>query len=185
MLALPWRLFDSSEEGLQINNHTLKVVQQANSPDGSGLTVWDCAFVLAKYLEKQAPGLVEGKSVLELGAGTGLVGLAAHFLGAKQVVGASHALVHKLTHAAQCLTDLKYALGNLNSNVVANCAQDGVFCQELDWTKPQDYRKVLRGMLPDVVLMSDIIWLADQAPALVGQLVELCQQFAPETLSFV
>lgn len=80
------------------------------------------------------------------------------------------------------MTDLEYALDNLRSNVAANCAQDGVFCQELDWAKPQDYRQVLRGMRPEVVLMSDIVWLADQAPVLVGQLVAICQQFAPETL---
>ena len=52
------------------------------SPDdilsiGTGSTVWDAALVLAKYLERNA--VVNNKYVLELGCGTGLVGLVNSF----------------------------------------------------------------------------------------------------------
>ena len=93
-LALPWRRFplDLEEEGKRETIHPptahppthpsthptgfpvldkrLVVKGIANSGLGTGLTTWDGAVVLAKYLEKQAH-LVQGKHVLETGAGTG------------------------------------------------------------------------------------------------------------------
>ncbi|KAF0044400.1 hypothetical protein F2P81_003558 [Scophthalmus maximus] len=57
-----------------------------------GCVVWDAAIVLAKYLETKQfydpPGGVDvwaGRSVLELGAGTGVVGLMAATLGGEDV----------------------------------------------------------------------------------------------------
>ena len=53
---------------------------------GTGATVWPAAHVLAKYLEKRWPpseGGMRGLRVIELGAGTGAVGLAARALGAQ------------------------------------------------------------------------------------------------------
>ena len=49
---------------------------------GTGLITWDGAVVLAKYLET-VPSFLLNKNVLELGAGTGLAGMAATLLGAK------------------------------------------------------------------------------------------------------
>lgn len=49
---------------------------------GTGLITWDGAVVLGKYLET-VPSFVLNKNVLELGAGTGLAGMAATLLGAK------------------------------------------------------------------------------------------------------
>lgn len=51
-----------------------------------GCVVWDAAIVLASYLEcddwrKDGSSILAGKSFLELGAGTGLVGLHAACLG--------------------------------------------------------------------------------------------------------
>ena len=40
-----------------------------------GCVVWDAALVLAKYLEKARGNDLNGRKVLELGAGTGIVGL--------------------------------------------------------------------------------------------------------------
>ena len=51
---------------------------------GQQLCVWDCAVVLARYLEKQA-GSLKGKRVIELGCGVGLPGLVAYSLGAEVV----------------------------------------------------------------------------------------------------
>jgi predicted nicotinamide N-methyase len=67
----------------------------------TGRVVWDGAIVLAKYLERGARGAVRGRRVLELGAGTGIGGLAAHALGARVSV----------------ITDLRYCLDSLEENM--------------------------------------------------------------------
>ena len=49
-----------------------------------GCVVWDAAMVLAKYLElghKTESFDIKGKKIIELGAGTGIVGLCAAVLG--------------------------------------------------------------------------------------------------------
>lgn len=48
-----------------------------------GLTVWDGALVLSKYFELH-PNLVQGKYCIELGAGTGLVGIVMGLLGKEE-----------------------------------------------------------------------------------------------------
>jgi predicted nicotinamide N-methyase len=52
---------------------------------GFGGTCYDAAFVLADFLHRAAVPLA-GKSVVELGSGTGLVAIAATMLGARRVV---------------------------------------------------------------------------------------------------
>ena len=113
MAALPWRRFpiDLEREGFPIGAGRRLVVRGVeNSGQGTGLTTWDGAVVLAKYLEHHlGPSFLAGKRVLETGAGTGLVGLACAALGA----------------AAVTLTDLPYTLGNLEANVQRN--EVGIF----------------------------------------------------------
>lgn len=54
---------------------------------GTGSNVWPAAVVLIKYLESlQAEGYFVGKSVIDIGAGTGIVGLACACYGASEVV---------------------------------------------------------------------------------------------------
>jgi len=51
----------------------------------TGVVVWDAALVLAKYLELRKEDIC-GKKIIELGSGTGVVGLAAATLGADVIV---------------------------------------------------------------------------------------------------
>lgn len=76
-------------EELAVQQRKVKINEVVNDSRGSGSMVWDGAIVLAKFLEKYErnnPGHFQNKFVLELGAGTGLVGLATWALGAKHVV---------------------------------------------------------------------------------------------------
>ncbi|KEF55306.1 uncharacterized protein A1O9_08960 [Exophiala aquamarina CBS 119918] len=51
-----------------------------------GHLLWNAGQVVAQYLEENTQQLVQGKNILELGAGAGLPSLVASLLGAKQVV---------------------------------------------------------------------------------------------------
>lgn len=53
---------------------------------GTGATVWPAAVVMLKYLERHADSLLKGKTVIDLGAGTGVTSIGAAILGAKHVV---------------------------------------------------------------------------------------------------
>mmetsp|Transcript_1470 Transcript_1470/g.3255 ORF Transcript_1470/g.3255 Transcript_1470/m.3255 type:complete len:272 (-) Transcript_1470:469-1284(-) len=74
------------EEGksirLQLEGFKLDTDEAAQS---TGVTLWQAAPRLAEYITKEREELVEGKSVLELGAGLGLCGMVAHHLGAESV----------------------------------------------------------------------------------------------------
>lgn len=51
-----------------------------------GHYLWNGSQVLSTYLQRHAPNLIHGKTILELGAGAGLPSLVAAILGAKKVV---------------------------------------------------------------------------------------------------
>eukprot|EP00741_Cyanophora_paradoxa_P014597 tig00020812_g14077.t1 len=110
---------------------------------GPGGRLWEGAVRLARYVEELArarPGCLIGKHVLELGAGTGLCGIAAACLGARAV-----------------LTDKDLALENLRANVEANPAAFNVEVAELDWTRSA--AAFARARPPfDLVLAADCVY---------------------------
>jgi len=93
---------------------------------------------------------VRGASAVELGAGTGLPGLAAASLGAERVT----------------LTDLESNLDLLSRNAAANGLEDLVTVAPLDWTLPLP--AALRAAAPfDLVLAADVVhWEALFRPLL-------------------
>lgn len=133
-LCIEGRAFDTSQ-GLKIASlvgnmtHTIHIREREQADLGTGLITWDGAIVLAKYLEVHQEKLVHGRTVLEVGAGTGVVGCTAALLGASETL----------------LTDLHYTLDNLQSNVDASLAGAAsamatarVAC--LDWADSSTYQ---------------------------------------------
>ncbi|OQR98618.1 hypothetical protein ACHHYP_08348 [Achlya hypogyna] len=153
--------YDFEAGEMTIHGEPLFIGEVGNTGQGTGLTIWDGSVVLAKYLEGQQAGdahNVAGLRVLELGAGTGLVGLAAAFCGASSVL----------------LTDLAYTLPNTESNIARNEARlrakfpdQNVDAAELDWFAPGDMPDV------DIILGSDIVWVETLIPALVTTIERL------------
>ena len=90
---------------LQRGSPTLNLHLVGSSPLW-GHILWHTSTTLAVYLEQQ-PWLVQGKTVLELGAGAGLPGLVAAILGARKV----------------CLTD--YPDTDLIENLASNVKECG------------------------------------------------------------
>jgi predicted nicotinamide N-methyase len=92
--AAGFSFFQSQHDELQLQDFeftvspstpTLKLTFQEHYTQSTGMSIWRGSEVLAEYL-KQNPEIVHKKSVLEIGAGVGLVGLTAHHLGASRVL---------------------------------------------------------------------------------------------------
>jgi predicted nicotinamide N-methyase len=171
LLAIEGRRFefDFSQGEFQINGVPIYVMpaetvrDSEKQADGdTGRTVWDAAVVLAKYMEKNG-AVMRGKRVLELGAGTGLAGLAAAALGARVDI-----------------SDLSYCLPNIIQNIQKTNLTEGdgppggsdgyATARELDWMRPnfEQNRDVY-----DYVLGADIVWLEHLVEPLVSVMEEL------------
>uniref|UniRef100_UPI0037E82325 protein N-lysine methyltransferase METTL21A n=1 Tax=Semicossyphus pulcher TaxID=241346 RepID=UPI0037E82325 len=148
------KLHNSSAQ-FRFANHDLSLAQDWKKL-GVAAVVWDAAVVMCMYLEL---GKVElkGKEAIELGAGTGLVGIVAVLLGAKVTI-----------------TDREPALDFLSANVKANLppeSQGSVVVSELSWGEGLE-RYPAGGF--DLVLGADIIYLEDTFVPLLQTLEHLC-----------
>lgn len=78
----------TSQSNVNPINFSIRQVQRGEIEGtyGTGATVWPASIVLVKYLERHAQKLVQGKRVIDLGAGTGISSLAAAIFGATEVV---------------------------------------------------------------------------------------------------
>lgn len=86
-LANSWRRFRNldTEVTVQIGDHRLQVSQlpqRDDSPLKTASVVWDSAFVAISFLEKYVARCIPAQvqSIVELGSGTGIVGMAASLL---------------------------------------------------------------------------------------------------------
>ncbi|XP_075810347.1 EEF1A lysine methyltransferase 3 [Microtus pennsylvanicus] len=133
--------------------HELSITQNFGSRLGVAARVWDAALSLCNYFESQNVDF-RGKKVIELGAGTGIVGILAALQGGDVTI-----------------TDLPLALQQIQYNVRANVPSGGrVKVCALSWGIdqhgfPGNY---------DLVLGADIVYLEPTFPLLVGTLQHLC-----------
>ena len=105
--------------------------------------VWESALAMKDYLiENEA--LIVGKDVIELGSGTGCVGLCASALGAKKVM---------LTDIGSVLTHC--TMRNLESNSLKG------ECEVLDWRSFSESNGECFVGGFDVILASDCVWLKE------------------------
>ncbi|XP_010745224.3 EEF1A lysine methyltransferase 3 [Larimichthys crocea] len=156
----------SQETVYRLLGEELKIRQLFGANLGVAAPVWDAALHLCCYFEEQSVQL-RGKRIIELGAGTGVVGILAARLG-----------------AVVTLTDLPLALSQLQANVCANTPSSGwptsvPTVLPLSWGEdhvnfPSDW---------DLVLCADIIYLPDTYPLLIETLVHLCKNGAVLYLS--
>ncbi|XP_069772697.1 protein N-lysine methyltransferase METTL21D isoform X2 [Narcine bancroftii] len=126
---------------------------------GVGFVVWDAALVLAKYLETSSfyqgnHHVFSGKNVVELGSGTGVVGLMASTLGANVIV-----------------TDLEELQDLLEININANkhLVTGSVQAKVLKWGEtvkdlPSD---------PDYILVADCIYYEQSLEPLLRTMKDL------------
>lgn len=135
-------------------NHTIQIKQNWKQL-GVAAVVWDAAVVLCTYLETGDVDL-RGRSVIELGAGTGLLGIVAALLGAQVTI-----------------TDREPALAFLKSNVQANLPED---IQSRATVKELTWGQNLTGFSAggyDFILGADIVYLEETFAALLQTLDHL------------
>ncbi|XP_067894309.1 EEF1A lysine methyltransferase 3-like [Heterodontus francisci] len=135
----------------------LKIVRFMDPGLGVSSYVWESGIVLCRYFEKENINFI-GKKVIELGSGTGIVGILATLLGGNVT-----------------MTDQPHILKQINNNISINipfaCRHRTNVCA-LMWGEdqtnfPTDY---------DVILGSDIVYSSSSYPALVDTLRHLCNQ---------
>nr|XP_020448302.1 protein-lysine methyltransferase METTL21B [Monopterus albus] len=156
----------SQEDVYSLFGEELKIRQVFGANLGVAAPVWEAALYLCRYFEELCVEL-RGKRIIELGAGTGVVGILAARLG-----------------AVVTLTDLPLAIPQLQANVSANMPSSG-------WTSPpptilplswgEDHMNFPSDW--DLVLCADIIYLPQTYALLVETLTHLCKNGAVVYLS--
>ncbi|XP_068171987.1 EEF1A lysine methyltransferase 3-like [Antennarius striatus] len=150
----------------RLGGQELRIRQEFGADLGVAALVWDAALQLCRYLEEQ-PVDLGGKRVIELGAGTGVVGILSARLG-----------------AIVTLTDLPLALRQLQTNVSNNTPFSGwptspPTVLPLSWG--EDHSNFSSDW--DLVLCADIIYLPETYPLLMETLAHLCKNGAVVYLS--
>ncbi|XP_062401461.1 EEF1A lysine methyltransferase 3-like [Sardina pilchardus] len=143
-----------------------KINQAFSANLGVAAPVWDAALHLCRFFEEKRFPL-KGKKIIELGAGTGIVGILAARLGADVTI-----------------TDLPVAVPQVQSNVSANTPSGGWPFVEptvvpLSWG--QDQKNFHSDW--DLVLGADVVYQSAAYPLLLETLTHLCKDGAVVYLS--
>ncbi|XP_041937364.1 protein N-lysine methyltransferase METTL21A [Alosa sapidissima] len=150
------KLRESSAE-FHFANHSVRLTQDWNRL-GVAAVVWDAAVVLCMFMEL---GHVElkGKTAIELGAGTGLVGIVATLLGANVTI-------------TDRVPALEFLAANVHDNIPPSL-QGAVKVSDLTWGEGLEHYEA--GAY-DLVFGADIVYLEETFPALLRTLEHLSSE---------
>ncbi|KAG6919270.1 hypothetical protein DXG01_007402, partial [Tephrocybe rancida] len=142
----------------------IEIVLSIDASPGCGGIAWPAGEILSSYITKRGPKFLQGRTILELGSGTGLVGLVAGKLqrrGENSMVSAPSVWI----------TDQAPLLDIMRRNVQLNDLGSTVDVAELDWGIP------LPSTLPvpDLVLAADCVYFEPAFPLLAQTLFDLTE----------
>jgi len=154
-----------------LSGKTLNITQ--NTSSDVGCVVWDAALVFINYLSKtyvEKKDDFKDKTVIELGTGTGVVGLAAATVDCKKVY---------ITDLEQYAELAKQNI--LNNKEVVKC---GIQFESLDWRESELFKNKLLsdGERVDVILACECICYEESIASLVSCIEQLCTQ---DTLIYI
>jgi hypothetical protein len=164
LLAITGRYYPF-QGGVTVAGRQILIQETPNLPGaGTGVTAWDGALLLARYLEVRSSN-VRGCRVLELGAGCGVVGITAAALGAQSVL----------------MTDLPCVLPLLQSNIYrnrnlittdSNDNEISMQCCKCDWCQ-QPLNSRVMDFSANVILVADCVWVQELVEPLLTTLHNL------------
>ncbi|XP_067848031.1 EEF1A lysine methyltransferase 3-like [Heptranchias perlo] len=148
---------DFEEKLYEFSGHPLKITTFKGAYIGVSAFVWEPGLVLCRYFEDEKINFT-GKKVLELGSGTGIVGILAVLLGGDVT-----------------MTDRAYVLKQIEHNVSANIpvtSRHRSKIRALAWGTdqnnfPTDF---------DIILGSDIVYNPSQFPGLIQTLLHIANE---------
>lgn len=137
-----------------------------------GAHIYDSAVVLAQHVA-QLPACAGRSTVVELGAGCGLVGMAA----------ALALALGQGTAGQVILTDMQQALPLLKENVLLNSLDGAVRCEELRWDDMQQIDRLLLSLLPApeasvLFLAADVLYDQQGAKCFIAMMLRLLRACA-------
>ena len=132
--------------------------------EGCGGQLWPAGMVLSKYMLKyHRSGSLRGKSIVEIGAGGGLVGLAV-------------ALGCELDESQKiCITDQIPMLALMRKNIALNQLEEKVVAEVYGWgtAPPLSISSEDAERYPDVVLAADCVYFEPAFPLLLQTLGDI------------
>ena len=138
-----------------------------------GLMLWDASMALLRFFEHSPKELsaLRGARILELGAGTGLLGIAlAHAVGARVV-----------------LTDLEHVCANISANVRANALAPGapgsVHVAPYAWCGETRAELLEHGPF-DLIIGTDVAYSESLNPTLIASAAAFAAVSAPRCTVF-
>ena len=163
---------------LQFGPHTITLegvkAENGQTLNSTGLTLWRASPLLCDYMWHHADTEIQGKRILELGAGLGLCGILASKLGAATVV---------LSDGdTDTLQEMRH---NVHQNTTITSANDdaGICCQQLVWGQRLNEFQENYGTF-DVILASDVIYVDEILDPLFDTIVTLMKQTGRFLLSY-
>ncbi|KAJ5081419.1 hypothetical protein NUU61_009683 [Penicillium alfredii] len=121
--------------------------------EGCGGQLWPAGMVLAKYLLCQHRSNLSDKTIVELGAGGGLVGLAV-------------ARGCEIGQPPIYVTDQEPMLPLMEANIQLNCLSSTVSATVFNWGEPEPEN----FPEPDVILAADCVYFEPAFPLLISTL---------------
>ncbi|XP_067847266.1 EEF1A lysine methyltransferase 3-like [Heptranchias perlo] len=145
------------ESRYQFCGNALRITRDFSNNLGISAIIWESGLVLCRYFEQEKISF-SGKKVIELGSGTGIVGILAILLGGDVT----------LTDQPVVLNQIEF---NVTSNIPVSIIQRSKV-SDLRWGKnedqfPTDY---------DFILGSDIVYSPHDFPSLIKTLQHLSNQ---------
>ncbi|RUS18275.1 hypothetical protein BC937DRAFT_88965 [Endogone sp. FLAS-F59071] len=193
--VVPWKYCNpyanyrwSPERPFQILGHTVVLAQRLDETielhQNTGNVVWDGAYIMSRYIASHLSPFLPGTRCIELGSGSGLVGIAAWLAGAKVVVTElpgkqlEHLKMNVERNLARILKPFADGEGNSDSEPASSVpnalTQENITIYPLDWNDPPTVLQRLVSPPYDLVLGSEILYLPQLHKNLVRTLDALC-----------